>query len=676
MAELAYASVSKTDDRKIMRVQLPPSARFNLIMENFKLDPFQEKAIQYARENYSVIVSAPTGAGKTLIAEHIIQDCIKNNKGVVYTAPIKALSNQKFRDFSKKYPQNTGILTGDVSINRDAPILIMTTEIFRNAILVEPESFKSREWIIFDEIHYLDDIERGTVWEETIILLPPHMKMLALSATIPNITEFTEWLKKVHKFPIKQIIEKTRPVPLHFFFQCSNEIFSNLDDLKKEGLLKRPLRGGEFKESHPYAKPNKISTLIEYFKNKKVLPCLYFSFSRRRCEELAQDVSYFDFLNLEERRRITYLFDCLIEKFSIPSSVHINFLGSLIKKGIAYHHAGLLPALKEIIEQLFTTGLIKLIFTTETFALGVNMPARCVIFDTLSKFYGRYSGYLKTRDFYQMAGRAGRRGIDKEGYVFSRINPNRIDITSLENIIYGEYEPINSQLNSCYATILNLYKIMGEKIYDIYPHSFHSHQAKVWEKREVLGLLKRKISLLKNLRYITDEGLSWKADLASKVYSFELPIAELFKEGFFDHLDEESLFIVIVALVYEPRKGERKPKLNKKIKKLKRELDQFTRSIHAEERKFRIYPLSKRFYFSLSEISHAWLGGSNFYNLTKLCGVDEGEIVRYFRMSIQVLREMCTSKVISDSLKIKILNCLKKVNRDVVDAKKQLEQEL
>ena len=172
-------------------------------MNEFKLDKFQEEAINASRENHSVIVSAPTGAGKTLIAEYIIEDCIKNNKGVIYTAPIKALSNQKFRDFSKKYPKKTGILTGDVTINRNAPILIMTTEIFRNAILVNPEEFKHREWVIFDEIHYLDDIERGTVWEEAIILLPKQMRILALSATIPNIDQFVGWLRKIHSFPLK-----------------------------------------------------------------------------------------------------------------------------------------------------------------------------------------------------------------------------------------------------------------------------------------------------------------------------------------------------------------------------------------------------------------------------------------------------------------------------------------
>ena len=643
---------------------------------DFQLDKFQQEAIDYARSGNSVIVSAPTGAGKTLIAEYVINDCIKNNKGAIYTAPIKALSNQKYRDFSKKYPNQVGILTGDVSINRDAPILIMTTEIFRNAILVDPQEFNNREWIIFDEIHYLADIERGTVWEEAIILLPPHMKMLALSATIPNIDQFVEWFKKVHKFPLMAVKETVRPVPLHFFFQCNNEFFPSLNVLKESHHLKERIDDRNAHHQYLQVKANRMNTLIEYLRKNNALSCLYFSFSRRRCEDLAQEVAYFNFLNSEEQAKMTKLFNELVEKFDISSSPHVSFLYPLIKKGIAYHHAGLLPTLKEIIEQLFTTGLIKLIFTTETFALGINMPARTVVFDALSKFYGRYHGYLKTRDFYQMAGRAGRRGIDKEGNVFMKINPCHIDMASLSDVIYGNYEPIESQLNSCYATILNLYKIMGDKIFDIYPQSFHFCQADSFEKKEVLGLLKRKVSLLRSLNYIIEGGISWKADLASKVYSFELQIGELFDTGFLDSLEEASLFMVIIALTYEPRKGERKPKLNKRVKRLKSELNRFTAGIHKHERSFRVYPLSKKFYFHLSEAAQAWLEGSSFTKLNKFCEIDEGEIVRYFRMSIQVLKEMRSSKIISENLKTKIIHCLGRVNRDVIDAEKQLRQEM
>ncbi|MCM8823989.1 MAG: DEAD/DEAH box helicase [Candidatus Omnitrophica bacterium] len=643
-------------------------------MNNIILDEFQKTSIEFAKEGYSIIVSAPTGTGKTLIAEYIINDCIKKNRGVVYTAPIKALSNQKFRDFSAKYPNNVGILTGDVSINPFAPILIMTTEIFRNAILTDTQRFNNREWAIFDEIHYLDDIERGTVWEETIILLPTHMRILALSATIPNIDDFVKWLSSVHSFPLKKIIEKKRPVPLNFYFQCNNTFFESFKALKNSQTI--PTKLSQKNTNYLTIKPNKLFTLIEHLKENDALPCIYFSFSRKRCVDLADEIYSFNFLNPNEQKKITEIFSSLVEKFNIGNDPEVNFLYPLIKRGIAYHHAGLLPTLKEIIERLFTTGLLKFIFTTETFALGINMPARTVVFDSLHKYYGLYHRYLKTRDFYQMAGRAGRRGIDKQGFVYLRINPYRIDLETLEKIIFGKYEPIISQLRSCYATILNLYKIMGEKLYQIYPRSFHFYQANEYEKKEALNLLKRKVSLLKYTNYINDNQITLKAELASYVYSFELQIGELYQIGFLEKLNEVELFTMICSLVYEPRKAEPSTYLSKKTKKLRNETKSLIKLIHSWERKFRIYPLSKDFYFHLAEAARAWYEGEDFYKLNKFCHTDSGEIVRYFRMAIQVLREIFSSAILNDDFKNKIRICLGKINRDVVDAEKQLRQEL
>ncbi|MBD3264121.1 MAG: DEAD/DEAH box helicase [Candidatus Omnitrophica bacterium] len=645
-------------------------------MRNIELDRFQKEAINCAKNNNSVIVSAPTGAGKTLIAERIIEDSLKHDKRIIYTAPIKALSNQKFRDFSCKYPDKTGIVTGDVSINRTAPLLIMTTEIFRNTLLVESDSFKECDWIIFDEIHYLDDVERGTVWEESIILLPPEMKMLALSATIPNIDEFTDWLNKIHKVPIKNIIEPKRPVPLHFYFQCNNQIYNKLKDLKKAKLVKKNLKNPSYKEQYLFTKPNRLSTLLKNINTREWLPCLYFSFSRRRCEELAQEAASYDFLLPEEKEKINEFFATLLDKFDISSSYHVNSITALVKKGIAYHHAGLLPALKEIIERLFQTGLIKVIFTTETFALGVNMPAKTVVFDSLSKFYGRYHAYLKTRDFYQMAGRSGRRGIDEEGYVISRINSSHIDLESLEKIIYGRYEPIKSQLNSCYATILNLYNISGNKIFDIYPNSFHFHQSRGWQKKEMLNLIRRKIKLLKDLGYIEKGEISIKGELASRVYGFELTVGELFSNGFLLNCKEEDLFTLITSLVYEPRKGERRPKFNKKLKKTKKDMNRLMKYIHKKEKHFRISPLSKKFFFHLSDVCRLWIQGASLIDLNKVSTVDEGEIIRYFRMSIQVLREIKSSQAIPSDFKSEIRQCIEKVNRDEVNARKQLSQKI
>ena len=645
--------------------------------KSFILDGFQDEAIRFTRQNTSVIVSAPTGAGKTLIAEYVIEDCLKNNQGVVYTAPIKALSNQKFRNFSSKYPRDTGIVTGDVSINPGAAIVIMTTEIFRNSILVNPKKLENRKWVIFDEIHYLDDIERGSVWEESIMLLPKHMHMLALSATIPNIDDFIKWLESIHSFPVRAVIEKHRPVPLHFFFQCNNEIFTQLSKLKENKYLKNRYVKKYYKdERKTVLKHNRLSPLIHHLRSTHALPCIYFTFSRKRCEDLASEIYGLEFLNNQEQEKIKQVFLSLVEKFNINGDPYVDYLLPLIKKGIAYHHAGLLPTLKEIIERLFTTGLIKLIFTTETFALGINMPAKTVVFDSLSKYYGRYYRYLKTRDFYQMAGRSGRRGIDREGYVFLRLNPFKIDLYSLEKILYSDCEPIISQLNSSYATILNLYTLMGEELIRIYPLSFHHYQSNLFEQKQALDLLNRKINLLKHMNYIVEGTLSNKADLASKVYSFELQMGELFESGFLNHMDEETLFTIITALVYEPRKGEIKPRFSKKVKKLKKELTLFIKYIHKKERRFKIYPLSKKFYFHIAEAARAWYEGTNFYKLDKFCTIDEGEVVRYFRMTIQVLREMLASRTIDTQLKARLTRCIQTINRDVIDAEKQLRQEL
>ncbi|MFH1640522.1 MAG: DEAD/DEAH box helicase, partial [Candidatus Omnitrophota bacterium] len=343
-------------------------------------DRFQQEAIDYINQGQSVIVSAPTGAGKTVIAEHIITECIAGKVGVIYTAPIKALSNQKFRDFQGQFGDNIGILTGDVSINASAPVLIMTTEIFRNKILDEPKSLEKYSWIIFDEVHYIDNPERGTVWEESLIFLPKHMKLLCLSATIPNIKQLASWIESIHNKPVKTVIEDKRPVPLHFFFQCQNEVVDNLAKLKK---IRKSL-------------PNKLHALINYVRQAEGLPCIYFVFGRRRAEDLAQDLYGFNFLNGKERSEISQLYNSLCERFDLKSDHTAQSLYGLIQKGVAYHHAGMLPTLKEVIERLFTSKLLKVIFTTETFALGINMPSRSVIFDDLRKFYGRYVRNLKT----------------------------------------------------------------------------------------------------------------------------------------------------------------------------------------------------------------------------------------------------------------------------------------
>ncbi|MFH1441380.1 MAG: DEAD/DEAH box helicase [Candidatus Omnitrophota bacterium] len=587
-------------------------------------DRFQQEAIDYINQGYSVIVSAPTGAGKTAIAEHIISTALEKKIGVIYTAPIKALSNQKFRDFQGQFQENIGILTGDVSLNAEAPVLIMTTEIFRNKVLDEPESLKKYSWIIFDEIHYIDNPERGTVWEESLIFLPTHMKMLGLSATIPNIKQLGAWIESIHKQPIKIVIEEKRPVPLHFFFHFRNEIIDNISRIKRLGSNK----------------PNKLNTLINYIRQKEGLPCIYFVFGRRRAEDLAFELLSFNFLNNDEMNKITELYNKLCERFDLQHERSAQEIYPLIQRGIAYHHAGMLPTLKEVIERLFNSRLLKIIFTTETFALGINMPSRSVIFDELRKFYGRYVQTLKTRDFYQMAGRAGRRGIDKEGFVYSRVNLKRIKPEDVKNIIYNEPEEVKSQLNTSYATILNLYERYKEDLFKIYPLSLHCFQYRKHEQKAAIELLGKKLALLKNLGYIDieREQLTQKGQFAKSVYGYELILSELYEKGLLEQLDEFGLGVVCVACVFEPRKNQKQPHYSRTTRYIKRTCEEIYERIKDVEINHKIYSFSKPFHFHLSNSIEAWLRGTNFNKILQFTDTDEGEVIRYFRMSIQILR--------------------------------------
>jgi len=618
-------------------------------------DRFQEEAINYINQGLSVVVCAPTGAGKTAIAEHVIESALKKQTGVIYTAPIKALSNQKFRDFHNELGSNIGILTGDVSLNADAPVLIMTTEIFRNKVLDEPDSLKKYSWVIFDEVHYIDNPERGTVWEESLIFLPKHMQILALSATIPNIEQLASWIESIHKKPIKTVIEDKRPVPLHFLFQCQNEI---TDKLRKS--------------YRPH--PNKLSTLINYLRQKEGLPCIYFVFGRRKAEDLAFELYSYNFLDGREKTQITELCDSLLERFELKHERSAQQLYPLIQRGVAYHHAGMLPTLKEVIERLFTSRLLKVIFTTETFALGINMPSRSVIFDDLRKFYGRYVRTLKTRDFYQMAGRAGRRGIDKEGFVYSRINPNRINLDDVKRIIYGKPEEVRSQLNTSYATILNLYEKYKEELFQIYPLSLHYFQSRKNEQKRALQFLEAKLSLLKELRYIKNGALTDKGRFAKNVYGYELILSELYDESILEQLDEFGLGVLAAAVVFEPRKNQRMLGLSKASRKIRRACEETYATIKQKETKYKIFNFSKQPYFHLSNAMECWLRGTNFEKILQYTDTDEGEVVRYFRMSIQILREIYDAPVTSSILKERIRETIRVINRDIVDAEKQLRE--
>ena len=527
--------------------------------------------------------------------------------------------------------------------------------------------------MIYDEIHYIDNYERGTVWEESLMLLPNHIRIVGLSATVPNIEEFSSWLESVHKTPLKVIIEKNRPVPLHFRFQCHNKIIDDFKELRH--LSFKTIRysyRGKRSEFHKEAHPNRLQTIIHTIRDNNELPCIYFCFSRRRTEELAQELFNFDFLENTERDEIIRLFNELIHRFDLAHEPSASQMYPLITRGIAYHHAGMLPTLKEVIEQLFTSRLLKVIFTTETFALGINMPARSVVFDDLRKFYGTYVRNLKTRDFYQMAGRAGRRGIDAEGFVYSRINFHKIEFDEVKRIIFGEPERVNSQFNTSYATLLHLYEKYRDKFLEIYPLSYHFYQSNIRKKEEAYNLLRQKINFLRTFGYIENTALSPKGIFASSMYGYEIILSELFERGHLENFNETELAILMAAVVFEPRKNDEHPKLSRSCRNLMNLTENIMKQILRQEERYKIYPVSKMPYFHLANAVEAWIKGQPFNKALMETTADEGEFVRYLRMSHQLLREILANRLSSETLKEKVRHLIPKINRDIVDAERQL----
>jgi superfamily II RNA helicase len=464
---------------------------------------------------------------------------------------------------------------------------------------------------------------------------------------------------------------------LHLFYQCEGKFLDNLNRIKRAmpsgGEKKYNYRRGRrfFKEHH--LKPNRLDTMIKHLEDTNKLPCIYFAFSRRRCEYLAEELDAFDFLNTHEKAEILELWHRLCKRFDLEGESSAEHLYPLIERGIAYHHAGMLPTLKEVVEQLFTSRLLKVIFTTETFALGINMPARAVIFDELRKFYGRFFSNLKTRDFYQMAGRAGRRGIDEEGFVYSRVNLNRITYDELKRIVNGEPEKVRSRFNASYATIINLYNLFGEKLYDIYPRSLHYFQEKKQSRKKAVDAMRAKVRILKNLGYIEDCQITAKGDFAAKLYGYEMSLAELYEQGVLEELSEIELGILAVAVVFEPRKGARMPRINRQVKSLRNVTEIALKRIHHIEERYGITPPSKEYRYHLSPVIEAWMKGAEFNLLLTMVDADEGELIRYFRMGVQILREILDTHA-SKALKDKVKNAIKLINRDIIDAENQLRE--
>lgn len=398
----------------------------------FPVDHFQTAAMDVIDAGESVLVAAPTGSGKTVIAEYAIQRAVENGRRAFYTAPIKALSNQKFHDLRTLWGSSrVGLLTGDNSINADAPVVVMTTEVLRNMIYARSRAVDELGVVILDEVHFLQDAYRGPVWEEVIIHLPPEVQLVCLSATVSNADEITDWLSTV-RGATRPIVESKRPVPLHHLVAYGDARSHDvvLGDVLKNGrgneelvtMLARarqlPRRTGH-RHGAPRLFPPSRSEIIDRLREEDLLPAIYFIFSRQQCDEAARACVRLGMCLTTEEERLE-IARCIDERLADIAVGDLAVLGftdfaSLLENGIAAHHAGMVPAFRETVEALFVRGLLKVVFATETLAVGLNMPARAVAIDKLSKFKGDHHHQLTAAEFTQLTGRAGRRGIDAQG---------------------------------------------------------------------------------------------------------------------------------------------------------------------------------------------------------------------------------------------------------------------
>ena len=535
----------------------------------FELDTFQKEAVYHLENGDSVFVAAHTSAGKTVVAEYAIALAAKHMTKAIYTSPIKALSNQKFRDFRMEF-SDVGILTGDVQINAEASCLIMTTEILRSMLYRGADLLRDVEFVIFDEVHYVNDLERGVVWEEVIIMLPEHVTLILLSATVPNTYEFASWVGRTKKKDIYVISTPKRPVPLEHYLWAGKAMHRIVDADKKflekgwkeaniamsgrekprtgpeanvasaqrggavagtnaRGGRGQPQRGGQQRgnsqqrgRGQPQRGQGNIARtgrgggrtsaaqdkntwvhLVQHLKKHDLLPACIFVFSKKRCEENANALSNLDFCTATEKSAIHMIIERSIARLKPEDRIlpQIRRLRELLGRGIAVHHGGLLPIVKEVVEILFAKTLVKVLFATETFAMGLNLPTRTVVFSGFRKHDGRAFRDLLPGEYTQMAGRAGRRGIDLVGSVIivTSNSDEAPPAATLKQMILGDPTKLRSQFRLTYNMILNLLRVEALKIEEMIKRSFSENatQALLPEQEKQVKLSESDLAKIK-----------------------------------------------------------------------------------------------------------------------------------------------------------------------------------
>lgn len=758
---------------------------------DFELDDFQKEAVKYIDEGKSVVVCAPTGAGKTCIAEHAIHRALEDGTKVIYTTPLKALSNQKFSDFGRKYGEDkVGLLTGDTSINRDAQIVVMTTEVFRNMLygtnLGElAKNLQNVKYAVLDEVHYMNDEERGTVWEESIIYCPTDIQIIALSATVANAQQLCDWINTVHS-DTKCVYTDFRPVPLRFFYYDSSRPFDLLPLLTPDGKLNSKIRP-ERRDKNSRAKAKQRNTakdVISVLHKKDMLPAIYFTFSRKKCDEQMEKCCYLDLITKEEAKEIQKIVDeYLKENPYLEHNKHLDY----IYHGVASHHAGLLPGWKVLVEKLFQKGLIKVVFATETLAAGINMPARSTVISAISKRTDNGHRMLTANEFLQMSGRAGRRGMDKVGYV-TVIGTQFQSPEEVAELVLSDANPLESRFSPKYSMVLNLlqkfsmdeakelilksfgYYSSSDRLKPLYSQlektdktieklnefvcpykltnkdlleynktretyvvhrklsktlikqakqrgekdapevtefldktksllskmkSYHCDICRTYKKHmkdiDVLERYEKKAeqltknianekdiywnkfknhrAVLTKLGYLENDFPTEKGMLCSTIRAEnELYIAEMLLSGILDDLTPAQLSAVVCAVITEDLRGDVFPSqpLSHPTRKALNQLKNVRKKIAVVQRD---YDIDTEMYINsyYSPLIEMWVEGLSWEELTGMTQSSEGDVVRVFKRTIDILRQIANAQYINPQLNETAKDAIKAILREPID---------
>lgn len=758
---------------------------------DFELDDFQKEAVKYIDEGKSVVVCAPTGAGKTCIAEHAIHRALEDGTKVIYTTPLKALSNQKFSDFGRKYGEDkVGLLTGDTSINRDAQIVVMTTEVFRNMLygtnLGElAKNLQNVKYAVLDEVHYMNDEERGTVWEESIIYCPTDIQIIALSATVANAQQLCDWINTVHS-DTECVYTDFRPVPLRFFYYDSSRPFDLLPLLTPDGKLNSKIRP-ERRNKNSRAKAKQRNTakdVISVLHKKDMLPAIYFTFSRKKCDEQMEKCCYLDLITKEEAKEIQKIVDeYLKENPYLEHNKHLDY----IYHGVASHHAGLLPGWKVLVEKLFQKGLIKVVFATETLAAGINMPARSTVISAISKRTDNGHRMLTANEFLQMSGRAGRRGMDKVGYV-TVIGTQFQSPEEVAELVLSDANPLESRFSPKYSMVLNLlqkfsmdeakelilksfgYYSSSDRLKPLYTQlektdktieklnefvcpykltnkdlleynktretyvvhrklsktlikqakqrgekdapevtefldktksllakmkSYHCDICRTYKKHmkdiDVLERYEKKAeqltknianekdiywnkfknhrAVLTKLGYLENDFPTEKGMLCSTIRAEnELYIAEMLLSGILDDLTPAQLSAVVCSVITEDLRGDVFPSqpLSHPTRKALNQLKNVRKKIAVVQRD---YDIDTEMYINsyYSPLIEMWVEGLSWEELTGMTQSSEGDVVRVFKRTIDILRQIANAQYINPQLNETAKDAIKAILREPID---------